>query len=102
MSASGAPNQQQSPLKRQLPFAATKPPFGGYHHFSASVVDHRQNQPEGIVVKSPTAQGGNIFCPRIVVKPIGVGMKRFGLGSRKRLISCSRTMITCDTNAVPT
>ncbi|XP_057482793.1 transcription factor E2FB isoform X1 [Actinidia eriantha] len=53
MSASGAPNQQQPPLKRQLPFAAAKPPFGGYHHFSASVVDHRQNQPEGIVVKSP-------------------------------------------------
>ncbi|PSR89834.1 Transcription factor E2FB like [Actinidia chinensis var. chinensis] len=53
MSASGAPNQQQPLLKHQLPFAAAKPPFGDYHHFSASSVDHRQKQPEGIVVKSP-------------------------------------------------
>ncbi|GFZ17747.1 E2F transcription factor 1 [Actinidia rufa] len=53
MSASGAPNQQQPLLKSQLPFAAAKPPFGDYHHFSASSVDHRLKQPEGIVVKSP-------------------------------------------------
>ncbi|XP_052186439.1 transcription factor E2FB isoform X2 [Diospyros lotus] len=42
--------QQQPPLKRQLPFTSAKPPFGDYHRFSASVA---ADETEGILVKSP-------------------------------------------------
>ncbi|KAG5566499.1 hypothetical protein RHGRI_002155 [Rhododendron griersonianum] len=61
MSTSQAPSQptdqiirQTPPLKNQLPFTALKPPFGDYHRFSAaSAFDHRQKEPEAIIVKSP-------------------------------------------------
>ncbi|XP_058212944.1 transcription factor E2FB isoform X1 [Rhododendron vialii] len=61
MSTSQAPSQptdqiirQTPPLKNQLPFTALKPPFGDYHRFSAApAFDHRQKEPEAIVVKSP-------------------------------------------------
>ncbi|KAI8573425.1 hypothetical protein RHMOL_Rhmol01G0276500 [Rhododendron molle] len=63
MSTSQAPSQptdqiirQTPPLKNQLPFTALKPPFGDYHRFSAaSAFDHRQKEPEAIVVKSPVS-----------------------------------------------
>lgn len=63
MSTSQAPSQptdqiirQTPPLKNQLPFTALKPPFGDYHRFSAaSAFDHRQKEPEAIIVKSPVS-----------------------------------------------